>query len=114
MGCGTSSKNEFMEVEADIDSKIKYYKNQSIGSFNREMILCYGCKKSFNLGSNLIKLNCSLCNNFFHCNIGGECIGKKCLFKIGEIGEQTIRARYCKDCSIYKGYNKCICNNCNE
>ena len=30
MGCGTSSANEFMEVEAGIDSKIKYYKNHSI------------------------------------------------------------------------------------
>ena len=112
MGCGASSSTtsegeDFMEVE----SKIKYYKNQSIGSFNREMILCHECKKCFPLGSNQIKLNCSLCNNFFHCNIGGECIGKKCLF---EIGCQTIRARYCKDCSTYKGYNKCICDNCNE
>ena len=42
---------------------IKYYDKQSLGSFNRELILCFGCKKCFELQSNQIKLNCGLCNN---------------------------------------------------
>ena len=107
MGCGGSTTN--FEIESDDTNNIKYYKHQSIGSFNREIILCHGCKKCFSLGSNQIKLNCSACNKFFHCNIAGECMGKKCLFKFNNT---TIRARYCKDCSTYKGDNECICHNC--
>ena len=54
MGCNVSQPNRVDEVDI-FDSKIKYYKNQSIGSFNREIIMCGGCNKYFNIGSNQIK-----------------------------------------------------------
>lgn len=110
MGCAVS-KTDYVKgpKNHESNSNLNYYKNQSLGSFNREIILCGGCNKCFNIGSNQIKLNCGICHKFFHCNIAGECMGNNCLFTIGDI---AIRARYCNDCSVNKGDNKCICNNC--
>ena len=115
MGCGASTQRNFLEnlTEKDTfeDYKItnKSYTSKSMRLFSNEMIVCQGCKKCFNIGSNQLSLNCSHCNKFFHCNIAGECIGINCIFKIqGNI----VRARYCKDCSTPRPGNKCICVNC--
>ena len=105
MGCSVSVHEPIID---NFESKIKYYKEQSLGSFNSEIILCSGCNKCFHVGSNEIKLNCALCNKFFHCNIAGECMGKNCIIKIDGINK---RSRYCGDCVEYKN-NECFCLNC--
>ena len=115
MGCTISINNDVFKNDiCDINDKVKYYKNQSLGSFNRQSILCFGCKKCFQLQQNEIKLNCALCNNFFHCNIAGECIGKNCLHIIDGTKHSE---RYCNNCVIHDLNlldNKCICINCGK
>tara|TARA_B110000208_G_C11787590_1_gene436181 strand:- start:2199 stop:2564 length:366 start_codon:yes stop_codon:yes gene_type:complete len=116
MGCQVS-KLKIHSLEEDVrecNKHIKYYDKQSLGSFNRELILCFGCKKCFELQSNQIKLNCGLCNNFFHCNIAGECMGDNCKFIIND---KVIRQRYCNNCVIPNlklKNNKCKCKECGK
>ena len=71
-----------------------------------EILLCYFCKYNFTLESNQIKINCAGCDQFFHCNIAGKCIGKGCKTS----GHQL---SWCNSCihSTY-GNGKCICNDC--
>ena len=78
--------------------------------FNKEVMICGGCKAPFNLHSNQLKIHCNLCNQFFHCKIAGPCLGDDCLTIIG--GKEH-RARYCYDC-VGKVYNtgNCLCKDC--
>ena len=115
MGCKVSVMNDvFNDDIYDIQQKMKYYEIQSMGSFNRQTLECNECKKCFQLHQNEIKLNCSLCNNFFHCNIAGECIGKNCLHIIDGTKHKE---RYCNNCVIQDLNlldNECICINCGK
>tara|TARA_B110000208_G_scaffold107557_1_gene133424 strand:+ start:409 stop:783 length:375 start_codon:yes stop_codon:yes gene_type:complete len=115
MGCTVSINNDpLIDDICDTIKKVKYYEKQSLGSFNRQTILCFGCKKCFQLNENEIKLNCALCNNFFHCNIAGECIGRNCLHIIDETKH---RERYCNKCvvpDLNLSDNKCICIDCGK
>ena len=75
-----------------------------------EVIQCYFCKYDFSLNLNQIKIHCSGCNQFFHCNIAGKCIGKKCKTS----GHQL---SWCKSCVPQTRFNlssnnKCICYEC--
>lgn len=63
--------------------------------FLAEKIKCGGCNEVFALGDRKLNLNCSSCNNFFHCKIAGRCIGENC--KI-ELDGEICRLGYCLHC----------------
>jgi len=74
-----------------------------------EIIECYFCKYDYNLSQ--IKIHCAGCDQFFHCNIAGKCIGNLC--KNGN-GHQL---SWCKSCVPKTEFNlsnnnKCICYDC--
>ena len=79
--------------------------------FVKEVIYCGGCKEPFNLDSNKLKIHCNICNQFFHCKIAGECLGKDC--KVENIDGTIHRASYCYDCvgKVYEN-NTCLCRDC--
>ena len=75
-----------------------------------EVIQCYFCKYDFSLESNQIKIHCAGCNQFFHCNIAGKCIGKGC-----ETDDHKLS--WCKSCVPKNYFNmsgskNCICYDC--
>ena len=77
-----------------------------------EKIQCFFCKYSFSLESNQIKIHCQGCNQFFHCNISGKCIGKNCKMTQGH------QLSWCKSCVPDTSFNRknnglCICHECN-
>ena len=79
--------------------------------FIKEVIYCGGCKKPFNLDSNQLKIHCNICNQFFHCNIAGECMGEDC--KILQENGEIDRAKYCIKCvKMINKNNTCICLDC--
>ena len=84
-----------------------------LDKFSREVIYCGGCKGHFNLGSCELKVHCNICNQFFHCKIAGECIGKDCEVQLED--GSFHRASYCVDCvaKIY-GHNTCLCKDCSS
>ena len=76
-----------------------------------ETIQCFYCKDSFSLESNQIKIHCQGCNQFFHCNISGKCIGKNCKMTQGH------QLSWCKSCVPDTSFNRkndglCICHEC--
>ena len=84
--------------------------SEYIEKFKTEILVCGGCNKSFALGTNKLKIHCNSCNNFFHCNIAGQCIGEDCKF-IKPDG--TIhRSSYCKDCVTATYGEHCLCKDC--
>ena len=104
----TSEKYKESEPEPEPEERLPA---SFFDKFGREVIYCGGCKTPFNLKSKELKIHCNICNQFFHCNIAGECIGKDCKFT-KEDG--TIhRARYCINC-VKKIYHNqtCLCKDC--
>ena len=82
-----------------------------IDKLRREVIFCGCCKQKFNLGSNLLKIHCNICEKFYHCGIAGECIGKDC--SIIKSDGSIHRASYCNNCVEEKyNNNTCICKDC--
>tara|TARA_B100000902_G_C27302937_1_gene913852 strand:+ start:1385 stop:1732 length:348 start_codon:yes stop_codon:yes gene_type:complete len=82
-----------------------------IQKLNREVILCGGCDKHFNLGSDELKIHCNHCNQFFHCKIAGRCMGDDC--KIITDDNTIHRASYCYNCIGKLLDNKtCLCKDC--
>jgi len=92
--------------------KTKKIHPQPILTFTvEEEIQCFFCKCSFSLESNQIKIHCQGCNQFFHCNIAGKCIGKHCKMTQGH------QLSWCKSCVPDTLFNKknnglCICHEC--
>lgn len=85
--------------------------------FLSEIITCGGCKQRFSLGDAQLTMNCASCNEFFHCNIAGRCIGDNC--KI-ECDGEICRLGYCKGCvnpnipMNTDNTNICICKSCEK
>ena len=84
--------------------------------FLKECIICFNCKKMFNLEQNEIKINCAGCDKFFHCGIAGKCVGKNCVHKLGNLTHQL---SWCNNCVsnnefniLNKNNDKCICKQC--
>tara|TARA_B110000285_G_scaffold235536_1_gene317897 strand:+ start:256 stop:621 length:366 start_codon:yes stop_codon:yes gene_type:complete len=81
-----------------------------IEMFRNEILFCGGCKGKFALGTNELKINCNSCENFFHCNIAGQCIGDDC--KIIKEDGTIHRASYCNNCISVKYGEDCLCKDC--
>lgn len=81
-------------------------------NFLREKMHCGNCRQIFDLSSDELKIHCNICNEFYHCGIAGECIGKDCMIKDENAGYKH-RARYCNNCvkTIYNN-GTCLCKNC--
>ena len=93
-------------------NKRKVYTERQYGRFTAELIPCGGCQQVFDLGSEELKIHCNLCNQFFHCNIAGKCIGKNCKMTHGH------QLSWCKSCVPDTPFNRknnglCICYECN-
>tara|TARA_Y100000590_G_C15692093_1_gene1003787 strand:+ start:1545 stop:1910 length:366 start_codon:yes stop_codon:yes gene_type:complete len=85
--------------------------HEFIDTFRKEVLYCGGCKIPFPIHSNELKIHCNICNQFFHCNIAGECLGEDC--KILKSNGEFHRAKYCRNCvSQMIDTNTCICNDC--
>lgn len=90
----------------------------STNEFLKEFIICHNCNKSFNIGTNQIKIHCAGCNNFFHCGIAGKCKGKNCNLET-TLGNKH-RLSWCINCvpnilenkEKLNGIGECICNEC--
>tara|TARA_B100000214_G_scaffold374240_2_gene356445 strand:- start:1867 stop:2265 length:399 start_codon:yes stop_codon:yes gene_type:complete len=84
--------------------------------FSKEIIPCGYCKEKFPLGSGELKVHCNICNQFFHCGIAGECIGKDCCLLDPE-NNVIHRSKYCIYC-VSKIYShkkgKCLCKDCGK
>ena len=90
---------------------IKSVDNEYIDKFRKEVLYCGGCKIPFPIHSNELKIHCNICNQFFHCNIAGECYGESC--KIIKPNGEIHRASYCTNCvSKIIDYNSCYCKDC--
>ncbi len=89
------------------DIPIKEY----IEKLNNECIICHHCKKMCKLRDNEIKILCSECNKFFHCNIAGKCRGKDCTHITSN---STHTLSYCLNCvnPMTIKDNTCLCNSC--
>lgn len=89
------------------------YSNSQIENFtelfSKEIIICGGCNKAFNLGSNELQISCAGCNKFFHCHIGGMCKCDKCTVIMPD--RTTEYLKYCLNCcdpyTSKNGYCKC-------
>lgn len=85
--------------------------------FLSEIITCGGCKQRFSLKDGQLTMNCASCNQFFHCNIAGRCVGENC--KI-ECDGEICRLGYCKSCvnpnipMNTDNTNICICRTCEK
>ena len=77
------------------------------------VVLCGGCKQSFHIGSDELKIHCNHCEQFFHCKVAGECQGEDC--KIIDSSGYTHKARYCYSCvsQLYKN-GTCLCIDCGD
>ena len=81
-------------------------------------IQCAGCKQSFTLESNQIKINCAGCDRFYHCCIAGKCIGKNCSNHQTILGE-IHQLSWCIYCVPGIPQNKvggknCLCYECHQ
>ena len=85
--------------------------NEDIYDMVNKVILCGGCKNGFSLESGELKIHCNHCEQFFHCKIAGECIGKDC--KLIDSSGHMHKARYCYSCvsQLYKN-GTCLCIDC--
>ena len=77
------------------------------------IVLCGGCKQSFHIGGDELKIHCNHCEQFFHCKVAGECQGEDC--KIMDSSGNTHKARYCYSCvsQLYKN-GTCLCIDCGD
>ena len=77
------------------------------------VVLCGGCKQSFHIGGDELKIHCNHCEQFFHCKIAGECQGEDC--KMIDSSGYTHKARYCYSCvsQLYKN-GTCLCIDCGD
>ena len=71
---------------------------------------CGGCHEYFDLGSNVLKIHCNLCNQFFHCKIAGKCSGESCKIKTRD--GKFHSASYCYDCVGLLTDKKILCKDC--
>lgn len=99
------------EKEDVVKKKNKVFPEEKVtvefmNRFEREIIQCGGCNGKFPLGSNELKIHCNICNQFFHCKIAGECLGKECR-------SYEHVPRYCYGCvGKIIGRGTCICKEC--
>ena len=70
-------------------------KEQFTKEFLKEIIQCGSCSEQFSLGDHALKINCGACNQFFHCNIAGACVGPNCSVILN--GEKE-SLKYCFGC----------------
>lgn len=104
MGCASS----IVVPTDDFEQLIEHYNSQSVDSFGKEVILCSGCNKCFKLSEDKIKINCALCNKFYHCNIAGKCSGHACRIVLDD---EINGISYCNNCAqIVDG--RCFCKRC--
>ena len=83
--------------------------------FLKECLICFNCKKYFNLKSSEIKINCAGCGEFFHCGISGTC---NCTEET--VDGKTHNQRWCVNCvppvvgneEKVSGEGSCVCYNC--
>ena len=116
MNCSKKYKNKtkkYWKENTIHPLSIKRVNNKFIDVFRKEVLYCGGCKTPFPLQSNQLKIHCNSCNQFFHCNIAGECYGKDC--KIIKDNGEIHRASYCIHCvGCIFDFNSCFCKDCYE